>query len=352
MSLSYLKGAIEWPLMVALVFGAGAVAQAQNEEGEPGGPVIQIGKSDGEDGAQNIPVPNEGLARPNFGGGIEQPEAPKYWIGLAGGAIPADHVLRAHVDIPEGQGLLVASVVPDGPAAKAGVKQHDILLRANDIELNDMQNLVELVLSEGEKKGQIALEVLRRGERETVFLKPEERPADAPRPQADSGFGGGGFGGFGGGGDLPEQLRPFMQEFGGRIPFEFRNFGPGVIVGGGGGFGAAELPNGVSVNIHKEAGKPTRITVQRGDETWEVTGDDQESLNQLPEDLRPMVEQMLHGGGPANFNFGGDGQGPMPEFGDGRLRERLERMEKRMQELMERFEQRPDAQQENAEQAN
>jgi hypothetical protein len=62
-------------------------------------------------------------------------------------------------------------------------------------------------------------------------------------------------------------------------------------------------------------------------------GDDPGSLNQLPEDLRPFVEQMLHGR-PNAMNFR---RGDLPEFGDGRLRERLERMERRMQELQERL---------------
>jgi hypothetical protein len=239
-------------------------------------------------------------------------------------------VLRAFVDIPEGQGLLVASVVPNSPAEKAGLKRHDILLRANDAELHQMKDLVDMVLVEGEKKGQIALEVLRRRGRETVYLTPEDRPEDAPRPQ----LGGGGQGfGFGGEGGIPGEL---LEEFGGRIPFEFRNFGPGVIIGGG--MNAANIPNGVSVSIQKEGDKPARVTVKRGDETWEVVGDDEESLNQLPEDLRPFVEQMLHGGGrgfgrsPSGFD-----ERRMPEFGDGRLQERLDRMEQRMQQLMERF---------------
>jgi hypothetical protein len=34
----------------------------------------------------------------------------------------------------------------------------------------------------------------------------------------------------------------------------------------------------------------------------------------------------------------------MPEFGDGRLRERMERMEERLQKLMEQYESRPAAQ--------
>jgi membrane-associated protease RseP (regulator of RpoE activity) len=221
---------------------------------------------------------------------------------------------------------LVANVVPEGPAAKAGVKNNDILLRANDVELHEMADLVDLVATEGEKKGQIAVEVLRRGQRETVYITPEERPGDLP------GHPGGAFGrafepGFGvpGGPGIAQDL---LHEFG-DMPFEFRQFGPGVIVGGG---GAANLPNGVSVSITKQNDEPARITVKRGGESWEIVGDDPESLNQLPAELRPFVEQMLHGGPRMHLR-----RGDMPEFGDGRLRERLERMEKRMEELQERL---------------
>jgi len=310
--------------MVALVFGAGAIAQAQEEE--PQGPVIQIGQAD-----QGAPAPN---LQPNNPEDVEQPAAPKFWIGLAGGTIPAEHVLRAHVELPENQGLLVAGVVPDSPAAKAGLKQHDILLRANDIDLHEMHDLIDLVLAEGAKKGQIALEVLRKGERETVKLTPEERPADAPRPQlGDAGGFGEGFGIVGQDG-LPKEM---LEQFQGRRPFEFRNFGPGGIVDVPQGIRG--IPEGVSVNILRDKGKPARVTVNRGEESWEVVGDDPESLKQLPEDLQPFVEQLLHGASPMDLHTGRMGQHPMPELGDGRLRERLERMEKRMEEMMERLNQ-------------
>jgi hypothetical protein len=97
------------------------------------------------------------------------------------------------------------------------------------------------------------------------------------------------------------------------------------------------MPSGVSVSISKQEGQPTRITVKRGEETWEVVGDDPESLNQLPADLRPFVEQMLHGRSLHGMNLRRPGQAVLPELGDGRLRERLERMEQRMQELQERL---------------
>jgi hypothetical protein len=85
--------------------------------------------------------------------------------------------------------------------------------------------------------------------------------------------------------------------------------------------------------------------VKRGDQTWEVVGDDPESLKKLPEDLRPVVQRMLRGG----MAFGTGDQVPNVQvpgmdwnfqgrgFDDGRLRERLDQMERRMNQLLERL---------------
>jgi membrane-associated protease RseP (regulator of RpoE activity) len=313
-------------LMAATVVGAGAPVQAQQDESRDQGRVIKIGRADEESktSGRNVNVDENG-------GVVEQQEMPKYWIGLLGGLIQEDHPLRAHLDLPTGEGLLVADVVPNSPASKAGLKKNDILLRANDTPLKAMTDLVDLVGTEGEKKGQIALEVFRRGERETIYVTPEERPADAQVPTG--GFGEGGFGE----GEMPRGLQDLLGQFqGGQRQFNFRDFGPGVIVGGQ---GMVNVPNGVSVSITKKAGEPTQITVKRGDETWEVVGDDPKSLDKLPDDLRPYVERMLHGGGPVSFDL----QMPNIErlerrgFGDDRLSERLEQMERRMEELQRRL---------------
>lgn len=330
MSMSFVRGATEWTLMVALVFGAGAFAQAQESDNRDKG-VVQIGRTD-KDARPNLPPAGEQADD-------ERPSPPKYWIGLLGGAIPADNPLRAHLDLPEKQGLLVANVMPDSPAAKAGLKRHDILLKANNNDLHEMKDLIDLVMSEGPKKGQITLEILRHNKRESLYLKPEERPANLQMPQGVPGGEGGSFGGPG----MPGMPEEFMQQFGGRFP-DFRNLGPGVLLRGE-GQGFASMPNGVSVSIQKQDGQPTHITVTRGKDKWEVTGDDPESLKKLPEDLRPFVERMLHGGGgggmggvirgPEGFRPQGPGAGP--EMDGGRLREQLERMEKRLDEMQRRL---------------
>ena len=79
-----------------------------------------------------------------------------------------------------------------------------------------MADLKDLVRTQGDQKGQITLEVLRHGKRDTVYVTPEERPANV----GQQGGIGGGFGGFGGGEGFG---RGFGGEFGG-MPGELRQF--------------------------------------------------------------------------------------------------------------------------------
>lgn len=301
------KGVTKAALAGTLLLGAGAVAHAEEQ---PEGSVVQIGKAD----EGTTPLHLKGNNTVN-----REVAVPKYWIGLAGAAIPPDHLLRAQVDLPEGQGLLVANVVPDSPAAKAGIKQHDILLRANDSDLHEMQNLVEIVSQEGDKDGKISIEILRKGKKETVAVTPEERPADVPNQR----LGNVGPQGFNfGGGQLPEDFpAELLERFQGRVPFEGRGFEGGPRVG--------RLPDGVSVNIAREEGKPTQVTINRGDETWVVSSDDPESLEKVPQDLRPFVAQMLDGASPMDLHRGKV---------DTNFSNRLERLEKLMEKMTDQLE--------------
>src|SRR5207237_244362 len=48
--------------------------------------------------------------------------------GTGASLAPADEPLRAQLGLPDGHGLVVVSVAPEGPAAKVGLKTSDILL--------------------------------------------------------------------------------------------------------------------------------------------------------------------------------------------------------------------------------
>jgi hypothetical protein len=278
-------------LLAAMASGRAVLAQQNgNEEGQ----IIQIGpdQNGDEDGRtprrqsrSTRPAPR--LTQPGFPD--PRPPLPSYWIGLVGG--PVSPELRHHVDLPEDIGLMVMDVVPDSPADEAGLAKFDIMVRANDVDLKVMADLVDLVLSEGEQQGQIAVEVLRGGQQETMWITPIERPADALSR-------------------LPAPIRPPLPGLGqlfqhfGRQPagaLEGPPLGPGVVVDGQ-QTSMAQLPNGVSVKVEKRTDEPTKITVERDGEKWEIEGDDTEALDQLPEDVRPYVEQMLHPGGRISIN--------------------------------------------------
>lgn len=50
------------------------------------------------------------------------------WIGV--GVAPIPEVLRSHLNVSDGMGVMVDQVVPNSPAANAGLKRHDVLISA------------------------------------------------------------------------------------------------------------------------------------------------------------------------------------------------------------------------------
>ncbi len=207
----------------------------------------------------------------------------KYWLGI--GCRPVPPPLRAQLNLPEKQGLLVASVVPDSPAAKAGIIHHDILLRAGDKPLMETTDLIQAI--EATKEGKLKIDLIRGGKLKTVEAMPAKRPEEARRP--------------GGGRPMPgdrETIQKWLQEMtsageadgdgqGPLLPFTIIR--PGAIVPGD-VLGSIPLPPNMSIVISKDGNQPTKIMVRRGDQKWEVTD---KELDKLPTDIRPHVERML-----------------------------------------------------------
>ena len=207
--------------------------------------------------------------------------------------------MRAQLNLPEKQGLLVVGVVPDSPAAKAGIVRHDVLLRAGDKPLAEPRQLVQAI--EATKEGKLKIELLHNGKPKTVEATPAKRPEEARRPS----------------GEKPasadwETMQKWLQgmwsngEAGGdgQGPLQFRFIRPGAIVPGD-VLVTVPLPPNMSIVISKEGDQPAKIVVKRGDEKWELT---EKELDKLPADVRPHVERMLGRGlmgivgGAASFN--------------------------------------------------
>lgn len=62
-----------------------------------------------------------------------------------------DDVLRSHLGLGEGKGLVIASVADDGPAAKAGLKKNDVLITAGGEEIAGLEAFQKSLAAMAEK---------------------------------------------------------------------------------------------------------------------------------------------------------------------------------------------------------
>lgn len=262
----------------------------------------------------------------------------KYWLGFMCLALP--EALRLQMNLPEKQGLLVGSVVPDSPAAKAGITQHDVLLRAGDKVLSDPRELIEII--DATKEGKLKLELIHAGKPKTIEVTPAKRPADAKTP------------GLAAPSDM-ETIQKWLQGMGvadelvpgvQRPSMGFRVMRPGAIVPHD-ALPSMSLPANMTIIVTREGDQPAKIVVKRGEEKWELTEKD---LDKLPADVRPHVERMLGrglmgivGNMPAMDFDWSTGAGPDAKVLQGRgiielMEKRFDEMNRRMDKMFKQIE--------------
>jgi len=203
------------------------------------------------------------VAPPAFRG-----ESGKYWIGVE--CHDASPELRAQLGLKDDEGLVVVHVAEDSPAAKAGLKQHDVIVAAGkDGAAHPLGNVPDLIkiMDQSDGKNVVPLKIIRAGKEQVVDVTPAQRP------------------------DATAHL--IMQP------------GPGVLYSGT--FSAAPLPDNVSVTVARHGNKPAKITVTRCDDKWEVSDGE---LDKLPEELRPAVQGMLGPGPLTTLTIGPGGVKP------------------------------------------
>jgi membrane-associated protease RseP (regulator of RpoE activity) len=91
---------------------------------------------------------------------VAGPDTP--WVGVSVG--PADDVLRSQLKLPEGTGVVVTKVMPDGPAQKADVREHDILLSVNGQPVASGDALDAIVKGAKADSPPLTLKLLREGQ--------------------------------------------------------------------------------------------------------------------------------------------------------------------------------------------
>jgi C-terminal processing protease CtpA/Prc len=101
-----------------------------------------------------------------------------YFIGI--GVNAPDDTLRAHLDLPAGQGLVANEIVKGSPAEKAGMKVHDVLLELGGKALDTTETLIAQVQASHDKS--TPLKFLRAGKPMTVDVTPAPRTVEVPPP--------------------------------------------------------------------------------------------------------------------------------------------------------------------------
>ena len=183
---------------------------------------------------------------------IGEPLLPsKYWLGIQCSPVPP--ALRSHLSLPEKQGVLVAAVVKDSPAAKAGLAQYDVLLRAGGKPLAEPRDLLAAI--DAAKETKLKIDLIRGGKPKTIEVTPAKRPEQIGGPaladQADW--------------NTVEKWLEGMKsgEESGLLPLQFHFARPGMILPKDVLDSQAALPGNMSVVDHqarRSAGEDRRQT--------------------------------------------------------------------------------------------
>src|SRR5438067_13684306 len=124
------------------------------------------------------PAPPSMPAPPDRHGHERGPKVPVIFLGVETSEVPS--VVSEQLGLAKGFGLVVDYVVPDSPAATAGVRQNDIIKMLNDQILTEPDQLAKLIRSYSEGTT-LTLTLLRKGKEEKIGVKlskkevPQER---------------------------------------------------------------------------------------------------------------------------------------------------------------------------------
>jgi membrane-associated protease RseP (regulator of RpoE activity) len=91
------------------------------------------------------------------------------WLGIALGDVPDALYTQLEQIIPPGQGVLVTGVMPDSPAAKAGIHTNDVLLAYDDQKLYSPRQLAGLVRADHPDKT-VAIQLVEQGKLKTLHV--------------------------------------------------------------------------------------------------------------------------------------------------------------------------------------
>jgi serine protease Do len=87
--------------------------------------------------------------------------------------------LAQSLGLKDTKGAVVSRVLADGPAAKAGIAQNDVIVKFGGTAVEDYQHLQRLT-ADAEVGKPVTVDVVRRGDRRSVPVTVAESPETTP----------------------------------------------------------------------------------------------------------------------------------------------------------------------------
>ncbi|MDB4952606.1 MAG: peptidase [Myxococcales bacterium] len=104
---------------------------------------------------------------------LEHGKVIRGWLGVAVEDVTYEHAQSLHLE----RGVLVASVTPNGPAAKAGLEQGDVITAIDGVEMRDAGQVRNLVAMTATGKT-VQVDLRRNGKPTSVAVSLAEQPDD------------------------------------------------------------------------------------------------------------------------------------------------------------------------------
>ena len=197
------------------------------------------------------------MARPIMDSLIAKGKVVRGWLGVSIQDVTRE--LSETLKLGTERGVLVGSVVSGSPAARAGLRRGDVLVRVGETATEKAVNLRNAVAGLGVGRT-VKVEFVRDGKHQTVDVVLAEQPAD---PEALAGQGGGGAEGGGGGSPAKLGLRVAPLDKSLRTKFDIpRDVTHGVVVTdvqrGGAGEEIGVKPGDVILQLNRTAIKSAK----------------------------------------------------------------------------------------------
>ncbi|MCZ7384464.1 MAG: trypsin-like peptidase domain-containing protein [Candidatus Methanoperedens sp.] len=110
----------------------------------------------------------------------EHGEIIRPWISM--NAVDVNPKMVAYYKLPIEKGVMVTNVIPKSEAEKSGLRIGDILVRMDDVEINNVRDLIK-VMNKRKVGDRVAMELFRGKEKVSLKTVLEKAPSAMPKPR-------------------------------------------------------------------------------------------------------------------------------------------------------------------------